>query len=239
MQAYTSRLNSLFGMYARLMAAATGDDAALLAGVDGDFIRAVDRETAMQTRLAQMRSQYGVYKCDEDKSDTDSDDEAQDDTDPDDIASQTPEECGNGIDDDGDGKIDECEDGCCDKSVQVTVSDCGAAADDIFSVSIDGAYAGVTPKGSTNTFNRDLEPGSHTVTITCLDDGGNPLGSDIGTACVNVVIYGQDAGISGGSPSISYGGSATISFTVLEGPQAGKLIQYDGSAHRARGNESN
>ncbi len=239
-QAYTSRLNGLYGTYARLTAAATGDDATLIAGVNGDFARVADRETTIQSRYAGLLAQYGVYKCDKDKSDTDSDDEAQDDTDADDIDGQSRAEvCGDGIDNDRDGEIDECDAGCCTKNVQVVVNDCGTAADDIFSVSIDGAYVGVTPKGSTNTFNRELEPGTHTVTVTCLDDGGNPLGSDIGTACINVIIYGQDAGISGGSPQISYGSSATISFEVLEGPQSGKLNPYDGAAHRARGNESN
>ncbi|MBU0985351.1 MAG: hypothetical protein KKA42_15870, partial [candidate division Zixibacteria bacterium] len=76
------------------------------------------------------------------------------------------------------------------------------------------------------------------VGITCLDDGGDPLGSDIGTACVTVVVYGTDSpvGGAGSAPQIAYGGTAYVSFTVPSGPgvpTAPPIVT--GADHRAKG----
>jgi hypothetical protein len=184
-----------------------------------------------------MLAAYAAYECDEDKAETDEGDRADNEEDPDDVATGAGEGggvevCGDGIDNDGDNEIDECDAGCCDKSVQITVTDCGPAADDVFLVAVDGGDVGVTPKGAANTFNVDLSPGNHSVTITCLDDGGEPLGADIGTVCVSIVIYGGPA-IGGDEILIAYGGSADVGFYVPEGPAAATVNRlFDGSSLR-------
>jgi len=125
------------------------------------------------------------------------------------------EVCGDGLDNDGDGEIDECDAGCCEgKNVLVIVSDCGPAADDIFLVAVDGNDLGLTPKGATNTFSMELKPGLHTVTVTTIDDGGDPdLPDDIGTFCLTVTVDGVNA-VSVGETGLELGGSYTIDFTV-------------------------
>lgn len=80
-------------------------------------------------------------------------------------------------------------------------------------IAVDGQDLGVTPKGQVNTFNVDLRPGPHSATVTCLDDGGEPLGYDIGTACIWIVIYGGEM-IGGDEMDIAYGGSQTVGFEV-------------------------
>jgi len=234
MDDYTSSLSGLFGVYGELLVAQASNPERSLADIDNGFIVATDREAAIQGRYARMLGEFGLYECDDEDAEVDED--ADEETDPDDA--DLVEKCGDGLDNDKDGEIDECDAGCCNKNAQITVTDCGAASDDIFEVSLDGAKIGLTPKGSANTWNRELEPGPHTVTIVCLDDGGDPLGSDVGTACVNVVVYGTNVALGGGAPSIPYGGSATISFEVPEGPAAANLQRlYDGAVHRARGLE--
>ncbi len=235
---YSGTLGGLFGIYADLATAAASDPSAVnMAAIDASFDRAVDRENAMEARLNSIRGKYQAYKCDGDEAGVESDQLADDDQDADDIEGGLAEGggqeiCGDDIDNDGDGEIDECDAGCCNKNCQITVSDCGAAADDIFLVAVDGSDVGVTPKGAANTFNVELAPGAHTVRITCLDDGGNPPGSDVGTACLSVVVYGTNAGLGGGERSIPYGGSVDISFTVPEGPAQGAPVHFDGSTLR-------
>ncbi len=232
-QLYSLSLTSLYGVYGEVIAAQATDPAnRSLGNVESEFMRCVDREGTIESRSSSMLSAYGVYQCDSDQASTESGDKADDEADPDDVEGGV-EVCGDGIDNDGDGEIDECDAGCCDKNVQITVSDCGAAADDIFLVAVDGGDVGVTPKGAANTFNVQLSPGDHSITVTCLDDGGNPLGSDIGTACVTVVVFGESQAIGGGEMAIAYGGSQTISFYVSEGPASAKIHQsFDGSSLR-------
>lgn len=235
MDMYSTALAALPNTYADVVAAFASDPfAAEMELVDAEFSRVYDQKDAIESRYASMLGSYALYECDKDNADTDAGQIAQDGADPDDIEGGAAggggvEVCDDGIDNDGDGEIDECDAGCCDKNVQVTVSDCGTAADDIFEVAIDGAVVGLTPKGAANTFNTELRPGGHSVTITCLDDGGVPPGSDIGTACVTIVIYGNQV-IGGSGLSIAYGGSSTVGFDVPVGdtaPPFNKII--DGS----------
>ncbi len=188
MMLYEIALSQLPGLYGEILVASPADPtAADFASVEAQFARAVGQGEAMDGRYGAVLASYGMLGCDKEESDVDAGITADQEADADDIEAGTEggggvEVCGNQLDDDGDGEIDECEAGCCDKSVQVTVSDCGTAADDIFQVEIDGAFVGVTPKGAANTFNVRLEAGSHTVTITCLDDGGIPPGTNIGNS---------------------------------------------------------
>lgn len=217
------------------LAALFGDVAAFCeSGSDFDraqaeYDRLGEQGSYLDTEYSRMVSDFGIYQCDELASRTDADDEADDSRDPDDLEAGV-EVCGDGIDNDGDGEIDECDAGCCDKNVQVTVTDCGPAADDIFLIAVDGNTLGVTPKGAANTFNIELSPGPHSATITCLDDGSDPPGNDIGTACIWVVIFGGEP-IGGDVLEIPYGGTATVGFIVPQqetAPPFPKVI--DGSS---------
>jgi protocatechuate 3,4-dioxygenase beta subunit len=232
-QLYSLSLTSLYGVYGEVIAAQAADPAnRSLGNVESEFMRCINREGTIEGRRSGMLSAYGVYQCDSDQASTESGDKADDEADPEDVEGGV-EICGDGIDNDGDGEIDECDAGCCDKNVQVTVSDCGFAADDIFLVAVDGGDVGVTPKGAANTFNVELSPGDHSITVTCLDDGGDPLGSDIGTACVTVVVFGENQAIAGAEMGIAYGGSQTIVFYVSEGPASAKIYRkFDGSSLR-------
>jgi hypothetical protein len=241
---YDFMLGGLYGLYAELVAAQALDPADRDMGLeDGDFNRAVEAGETIARRLAQMVGEYRSYECDEDNAGVDAGDKADDEADPDDVESGADEGggseiCGDGVDNDGDNEIDECDAGCCDKNVQITVTDCGNAADDIFLVSVDGYDVGVTPKGAANTFNVELAPGAHSVMVTCLDDGGDPLGSDIGTACVTIIVYGEDIAIGGGEMAIAYGGASNVGFDVPIGAATPKINQtFDGSTLKARGLE--
>jgi len=67
----------------------------------------------------------------------------------------------------------------------INVGDNGPAPDDVFAVSVDGVALGQTDKGGTGAFRLgDLVPGTHTLTITCLDDGAD--GADIGTLGISL-----------------------------------------------------
>ena len=228
-QSYDASYASLSGLYGGVATACAGT--AEFASVQSEYQRLSEQQSTIRDTYARMLADFGSYECDKQTSRTDADNQADDNRQPDDVNAGV-EVCGDGIDNDNDGEIDECDAGCCDKAVQITVFDCGSAADDIFLVAVDGAEVGVTPKGQSNTFNLSLTPGSHSVTITCLDDGGNPLGSDIGTACLTVTIYGNQT-IGGSELSIAYGGSADVGFVVPEQqsvPPFPKVI--DGSSLR-------
>lgn len=70
-------------------------------------------------------------------------------------------------------------------TASIQVGDNGNLPDDIFSVAVDGISLGQTDKGGTGEFRvTALTPGSHTLTIVCLDDGAN--GADIGTLGINL-----------------------------------------------------
>ncbi len=237
MELYSLYLAGLYGLYGEVIAAQAADpENRSLGNVESEFTRCVDREGTLEDRRVGMSVDYGVYQCDEDQAGTDQGDRANDDADPDDVEGDADEGgvevCNDGIDNDGDNEIDECDAGCCDKNVQIIVSDCGPAADDIFLVAVDGGDVGVTPKGAANTFNVELSPGNHTVTVTCLDDGGEPFGTDIGTVCVNIVIYNGPA-IGGDELRIAYGASTDVGFYVPEGPAAAKIFRtFNGASLR-------
>jgi len=200
-----------------------------------DYGLSQNRISAMDGRYQKMLGDFGLYQCDKNVTDVNAGDVAQNDADPDDVETGAEsgggvEVCGDGIDNDGDNLIDECDAGCCDKNVQITVSDCGTAPDDIFLVAIDGMEVGVTPKGNANTFNVELSPGGHSVIVTCLDDGGEPgVADDIGTACATVVIYGTQTDIGGGEMAIALSATQNIGFVVPSSANPPALNKvYDG-----------
>lgn len=82
----------------------------------------------------------------------------------------TEEICGNGIDDDGDGYIDE---GCF--TITMLLDDTGPEKDDVFRLSIDGVSRGDTPKGSKRYYELDnLTLGFHTVEVFVVHDISPP-----------------------------------------------------------------
>jgi hypothetical protein len=67
----------------------------------------------------------------------------------------------------------------------IVVGDNGPAADDVFSVTLDGTSLGQTDKGGTGRFHVGaLTPGHHTLTIGCLDDGAG--GADVCTLGIDL-----------------------------------------------------
>jgi len=236
---YTLSLTVLYGVYGELIAAQADNPDRSLGTVEAEFQRVGDQESTLQSRLAQLEGMYGSFGCDEQETETD--DKSDPDGDPDDYeATYEVEKCDDGLDNDKDGEIDECDAGCCEHNVQITVTDCGTAADDIFEVYLDGELLGVTPKGTSNTWDRELRPGGYAVRIVCLDDGGDPLGDDVGTACLNITAYGEDVSIDGGgAPRIDYGQTVTLYFVITYGQAtSGSNQYYDGSVHKARGLEN-
>ena len=239
---YTLSLGGLTEAFGEVTAAFAGDEGdSRYAVAQSAYQQAVEEEASVHSMYGQMLADFNLYQCDKDQTDPDADQRAADGEEPEDIGGGGVgggvEVCGDGIDNDGDNEIDECDAGCCNKNVQVIVSDCGNAADDIFSVAIDGIDVGLTPKGAANTFNRELEPGGHSVEITCLDDGGDPgLPDDIGTACVTVIIFGNEV-IGGSGLEIALGGTATVGFTVPAGDTAPPFFRrIDGSGLQHEGN---
>ncbi len=241
---YDASLGLVPALYGDIVAASpTEPDADDFFSVEGELARVVTQGDEMQGHYNTSLAAYGMYECDKDDSDVDADQRADQESDPDDVESGAEggggvEVCGDQVDNDGDGEIDECDAGCCEKTVQITVSDCGSAADDIFEFRLNGSYIGTTPKGYHNTVDLKLDPGNYTVTIICLDDGSDPPGNDIGTACVEVVVYGEDSpvGGAGSAPEIPYLGSAAVTFNVPSGPGTPTVPpSADGSGHRAKG----
>lgn len=232
LEMYEIGLGALPDLYAQIVAAQSDPTVTQFVSVEGEFSRVVQQEGLLQSRYAEMKANYGLWNCDEDQSEVESDDIAQTDADPDDVdvgaeSGGGVEVCGDGIDNDGDNEIDECDAGCCDKNVQITVTDCGNAADDIFVVAVDGAEIGVTPKGASNTFDVELSPGSHSVTVTCVHDEVPP-----GTVCVTVIVFGTEV-IGGTQREVDLGQSISISFTVPEGTSVvGMPNSFDGSSLR-------
>ena len=231
---YSAMLVGLAGVYGELsIQAGLNPGAVDMSEIDSEYDRLEGQEGAMKSRYQKMLASFGAYKCDEDKAEEDSGDKSRDDADPDDV--ETGAGTGGGVevcdgkDNDGDGIIDPCSAGCCEKNVQVYVDDCGTADDDIFVIEVAGRKAGVTPKGSETTVDVELLPGDYTVTITCVDDGGEPgEADDIGTACVSIVAYDQEVeAFQNGvqvlpqTPlSIALNASAVVGFTVPGGTVA-------------------
>ena len=201
------------------------------ADVQLTYQRVVNMNAAMHARYAAMRAQLTQdYGCDEDEVTREGEEVAEPGADPDDIdagaAGNDPygvEICGDGVDNDGDNEIDECDAGCCEGRAVVIVSDCGSAADDVFLVQLDTGASGVTPVGASTTFSDDLSPGPHTVTLTVLSAPDNA-----GTYCLQVIVDGVTLLDTSGSPA--EGTIVTESFVVPE-PGAAMIMRANPVLH--------
>ncbi|MBD3336256.1 MAG: hypothetical protein GF355_12135 [Candidatus Eisenbacteria bacterium] len=186
------------------------------------YQRVVNMNATMHARYAAMRSQLTQdYGCDEDEVTREGEEVAEPGADPDDIdvggAGNDPyavEICGDGVDNDGDNQIDECDAGCCEGRAVVIVSDCGTAADDVFLVQLDTGASGVTPVGASTTFSDDLSPGVHTVTLTVLS-----APDDAGTYCLQVIVDGVTLLDTSGSPA-----EGTVVTETFEVPEPGAAM---------------
>jgi len=224
---YLDRMVALDDVAGLLTAAA----AAGAKGVDGPSVEARRASAgaagdAMARRLqVELLGPLDTFACDENDLAQNGAQVADPDADPDEVgiggyAGGGTEVCGDGLDNDADNLIDECDAGCCEgKNVLITVSDCGNAADDVFLIAIDGATAGITPKGASNTVSVNLSPGSHSVSITTLDDGGEPgVSDDVGTFGASVVVEGIETVGGAGCSELALGGSTSFAFTVPGAP---------------------
>lgn len=150
--------------------------------------------------------QIRSYGCDKDELDRIGRDFADDDKDPDDLINATREICGDGLDNNGNGLIDEdCSGG---GTVTITVWDSGSVADDSFSLSVTGyGNLGSTPAGGQRIYRLNLPSGSYTATLTCVlapDNAGT----------YSISFSGSASGGSGSGSFSNAGDSAGFPFVV-------------------------
>ncbi|MBN1826989.1 MAG: RHS repeat-associated core domain-containing protein [Candidatus Eisenbacteria bacterium] len=192
-------------------------DPAEAAAADATYAGALARAGEMEGRqtemLASLRDDYG---CDEENVRRRGEESAEPGADRDDVNAGTAggapdavEICGDLWDNDGDGKIDECDAGCCEGRATILVSDCGSEPDDIFLVRLSTGESGVTPRGAETSFNIDLDPGSYSVTLHVLS-----APDDVGTYCLTILFDGVTIlDVAGGPPE---GTVETWGFTIPE-----------------------
>jgi len=153
----------------------------------------------MQDGLAMMEEQLQQQSCDtqevEDQGDT-----IAERNDPEVIqagGTGATEICGDGIDNDGNGLID---DGCAGASnfnVTISLYDSGNLADDVFGLSVSGkGNLGNTPEGGLRVYPLRLSPGSYVASITVIKAPDNR-----GTYTVSIMEGSQVLNSSTGSPS--------------------------------------
>jgi hypothetical protein len=164
-----------------------------LTGTLGDMVYACN---------TQLRS----YGCDLDEVEKIGNDIAQGGIDPDDLANGLRELCGDGVDNNGNGLIDE---GCAGGgTVVITIWDSGSLADDSFTLSVTGyGNLGSTPAGGQRVYTLSLPPGNFTATVTCIlapDNAGT----------YSISFSGSSTGAGGSGTFGSAGQSATFPFTV-------------------------
>jgi len=220
---YDALLFSASVLYGELLVGyALNPDNVELASADGIYGRLEAESASMKSKHSSVLGAFGAYKCDEDDAETETGDEAGEGGTETTLAKT--EKCDNGIDDDLDGEIDECDAGCCERTVNITVTDCGNAKDDIFVVSLDGTTIGVTPEGMGNSWSRTLDAGSHSVGVTCIKDEYPP-----GTACVSIVVLGrtvEDQSIEGGDAlGITLGATEYVTFEVPDNSGAAAYMK--------------
>lgn len=124
------------------------------------------------------------------------------------------ESCGDGIDNDGDGLIDEdCED-TGNFNVIIVLYDSGSAADDIFGLSVSGqGNLGTTPEGGSRTYPLRLSPGSYVATVTVISAPDNT-----GTYTIRILEGDQEIASDTGGPA--QGSVISVPFTIGGTPEA-------------------
>lgn len=153
----------------------------------------------MEDGLAMMEDQLQQQSCDTQEVEDQGDTIAERD-DPELIqagGTGATEICGDGIDNDGNGLID---DGCAGASnfnVTISLYDSGNLADDVFGLSVSGqGNLGNTPEGGLRVYPLRLSPGSYVATITVIKAPDNQ-----GTYTISIMEGSQVLNSSTGSPS--------------------------------------
>lgn len=166
--------------------------------------------------IATMQQQLLTYGCDE-QDVRDQGETVAERTDPELVqagGTGATEACGDGIDNDGDGLIDEgCEEGD-NFNVIVVLFDSGNLADDVFGLSVTGqGNLGTTPQGGSRTYPLRLAPGSYVATVTVITAPDNK-----GTFTIRVLEGDRDIAVQSGNPP--QGSVITVPFTVSENASA-------------------
>jgi hypothetical protein len=121
--------------------------------------------------LASMESQLQTFGCDEQEVENQGDTVAEQD-DPELLqtgGTGASEICGDGVDNDGNGLIDDGCEGESNYNVTIRVYDSGTLADDVFGLSVSGqGNLGNTPEGGLRVYPLQLAPGSYVATITVI-----------------------------------------------------------------------
>lgn len=160
--------------------------------------------------IATMENQLQTFGCDEQEVEDQGDTIAEQ-SDPEVLqagGAGATETCGDGIDNDGDGLIDEDCEGTGNFNVIIVLYDSGSAADDIFGLSVSGqGNLGTTPEGGSRTYPLRLSPGSYVATVTVISAPDNT-----GTYTIRILEGDQEiAGDTGGPPQ---GTVVNVPFTV-------------------------
>lgn len=173
--------------------------------INGMLTEHMNRTGSLGQLVQACNEQIRAYGCDENELETLGNSIAQNGIDPDDLTNSTGEICGDGVDNNGNGAIDEgCSSG---GSVIITVWDSGSLADDSFSLSVTGyGNLGSTPAGGQRIYTVNLPPGTYTATLTCI------LAPD--NAGTYTISFSGGASGSGGSGSFS-GSGASAEFTFV------------------------
>lgn len=143
----------------------------------------------MKRNLADMKNKLNAFGCDPNEVSQNGNTIAQNTGDPivmGEGGDGGKEICGDGVDNNGNGLIDE---GCATQSnanVLFYIFDSGDAKDDIFHLSVAGKNLGQSPKGGRSEFGLALSPGSYNATLLVIEDG-DASGTCCGTYTITIV----------------------------------------------------
>ncbi|TVQ04936.1 MAG: hypothetical protein EA359_04465 [Balneolaceae bacterium] len=152
----------------------------------------------MERGIGEMENQFNIFSCNTHDV-TDRGDTIAERTDPEIIQAGGTgafEICGDGIDNDGNGLIDE---GCETEgnfNVIIVLYDSGRLPDDVFGLAVSGqGNLGSTPEGGSRTYPLRLPPGSYIATVTVIRAPDN-----IGTYTIRILENGVEIASMSGAP---------------------------------------
>ncbi|NNE34812.1 MAG: Ig-like domain-containing protein [Rhodothermales bacterium] len=171
----------------------------------------------IEPTLLRMQSELNAYGCDEQEVEQLGDEIVENELDPDVISgggTGAVEACGDGIDNDGDGLLDEDCDEQGNYNIAIILFDSGSAADDIFDLSVTGqGNLGTTPEGGSRTYPLALSPGDYVATVTVVSAPDN-------AGTYTITIAAGDLVLASATGSPNQGTAIDVPFTVGD-PNAG------------------